>query len=172
MTSCFEPVKKKRKRSIQDFITLQQQIAIDEIQKYEFVNEIYLRCQEHSVEASKELQECIITYMLKRWHCKANIIALKQLTSMEEKKKWKCIRFKGTKGEAFAELMRRYELKEPRPWRKWKKYFQKNSVSTALVTVLAELKILLKHMTQMAIQVNHNLMDVEQKVVRKKVNVN
>ena len=157
---------------MQDFISLQQQVAIDEIPKYEFVNEIYLCCQKHNVEASKELQECIITYMSERWHCKANIIALKRLTSMEEKKKWKCIHFKGTKGEVFEEIMRRYELKEPKPWRKWKKIFEKNSVSTALKTVLAELQYILKQMTQMAMEVNKTLLDAEQKVLRKKVNVN
>lgn len=148
-----------------NFHLLNEGIAKKRISKYSYVNEVYMLCQEHRVQISKRLQELIVCYMTERWQWEGNIVVLKRLTKDERKRAWKSLKDtkQRTSGEAFEELMWRYEREVPDVWRGWRKALKtkKRSLKTTLFAVAEELKELLVYVMQMAKDVNSHIVEIE-----------
>lgn len=148
-----------------NFHLINEGIAKNRISKYSYVNEVYMLCQEHRVQVSKRLQELIISYMTERWQWEGNIVVLKRLTKDERKRVWKPLRDRKerTSGEAFEELMWRYEREEPGVWCRWRRDLKtrKKSLKIALAVVVEELKELLIYVMQMAKDVNSHIVEIE-----------
>lgn len=148
-----------------NFHLLNEGIAKKRISKYSYVNEVYLLCQEQRVQVSKRLQELIVSYMTECWQWEGNIVVLKRLTKDERKRTWKPLQDtkQRTSGEAFEELMWRYEREVSDVWRGWRKALKtkKNSLKTTLLALVEELKELLQYVMQMAKDVNSHIVEIE-----------
>lgn len=130
----------KRKRSV--FTEVVEQ----EIQECEYVKVVFEKCEFQAVSQSRELSELIESYMLERWHLKAQVSCVKRRFVGSKRRRWQLSTKRLSSGEVYEELLRKYYVGESKCWKAWARLLNKTQLREALPIVLYEMKQLLKEL--------------------------